>query len=108
MRTPASENQDAIALLTKDQLWDRLAIAESKLYAADEALSFAEGAREQWAGKYAALKEKSDRPLKHWPSELLCWLFWSAEVDDLDPASYASEMIHAEMNARGEGERVAV
>ena len=85
MRTPASENQDAIALLTKDQLWDMLAEAEK-----------------------APIELTVQRPLKDWPSDLLVWLFWSDEIQKLDPGCWAIEMIHAEMNARGEGERVAV
>lgn len=49
-----------------------------------------------------------ERPLHEWPSDLLVWLFWCDEIEQLDKSCRIVEMIHAEMNARGEGERVAV
>lgn len=51
---------------------------------------------------------RKERPLHECPSELLVWLFWSEEIDRHDPSGRISELIHAEMNERGEGERVAV
>lgn len=51
---------------------------------------------------------RKDRPLHEWPSEILVWLFWSDELTDLDLGCMVLGMIHHEMNARGEGEKVAV
>lgn len=53
-------------------------------------------------------EQRKEHPLHEWPSELLVWLFWSDEIHRLDPSDKVIEMIHAEMNARGEGERVSV
>lgn len=54
-------------------------------------------------------KEKRKiRPLHEWPSDLLEWLFWSDEIQNMDPAGTVVMMIHHEMNARGEGVKVAV
>lgn len=48
------------------------------------------------------------RPLHEWPSDLLVWLFWSDQLEDFDPSFRIAEMIHHELNARGEGGKVAV
>lgn len=144
MRTPSSENQAAIALLTKDQLWDMLAEAERnhdethaelarQMKALAEVKIQCGNLRQIYNEAEAAYAEKKSmvehlrrelkreqekraspieltvqRPLRSWPSDLLYWIFWSEELTKMDPADYAVEMIHAEMNARGEGERVAV
>lgn len=66
---------------------------------------------ELWNGFVTSEKVKDqrrERPLHEWPSDLLVWLFWSDEIETLDPSGQIVEMIHAEMNARGEGSRVAV
>lgn len=48
------------------------------------------------------------RVLKCFDSEVLAYLFWSDEIGIIDPSDSVIEMIHAEMNARGEGDKVAV
>jgi hypothetical protein len=48
-----------------------------------------------------------NRPLQQFSSELLVWLFWNTKYD-LPGVDSLFEQIHAEMNARGEGEKVAV
>lgn len=66
---------------------------------------------ELWAGFIADQKcreMRKDRPLHEWPSEILVWLFWSETMTELDPGCRVLEMIRDEMNARGEGDKVAV